>query len=433
MWPVDPGGRPGAGRQLPEQPRRHHLWWQQRDPARDRRAFGRGRLRARDAGTGRRTADDPRHRGAPGARRDGSPSPAPAATWPTRPGAWPSSRDWSRCRSPRPTAVSARGRRCCARSRKNSVAGCRWAASCSAACWPGSGSRPRRPGPARSARLGGIRRGQPRARRRRRGTGRSRRAGPRRTAGAADGARFVLDGAKCNVWLHADTEALLVTAVTDAAAHDLMLLEVPRNAPGLVLREFATVDDGRAARRGVQRRGRGAWRACWPAPAAVSRPRALRAWDLVLLAEAAECVGLMKALLQRTSEYLAARKQFGQPLSKLQVLRHRLADMALARFRAAALVAFAAREFEGLAAAERFAARRRHALQGAGGRTLRGRAGGAAARRHGRLGRPADRPPPASRTGAGGDPGHARLPPREIRGWRAGMMPGRDFAAIIPR
>jgi alkylation response protein AidB-like acyl-CoA dehydrogenase len=162
----------------------------------------------------------------------------------------------------------------------------------------------------------------------------------------------VLDGAKCNVWLHADTEALLVTAVTDEAAHDEVLLEVPRNAPGLALREFATVDDGRAvdaAFNGVR-----VETACALAGAgggfAASR---LRAWDLVLLAEAAECLGLMKALLQRTSEYLAARKQFGQPLSKLQVLRHRLADMALARFRAEALVAFAAREFEGLGPGDR--------------------------------------------------------------------------------
>jgi len=46
-----------------------------------------------------------------------------------------------------------------------------------------------------------------------------------------------------------------------------------------------------------------------------------------LLAGCAEAVGAMSALLEATMDYTRQRQQFGQPLSRFQVLRHRMADM----------------------------------------------------------------------------------------------------------
>ena len=43
----------------------------------------------------------------------------------------------------------------------------------------------------------------------------------------------------------------------------------------------------------------------------------------------AEAVGIMQTLLDTTLEYTKIRKQFGRPLSANQVIRHRLADMAM--------------------------------------------------------------------------------------------------------
>ena len=147
----------------------------------------------------------------------------------------------------------------------------------------------------------------------------------------ADG--WVLDGQKTNVWVGDATRTLLVSAVAAEPGDHEMLVALPVDAPGLELREFDTVDRGRAAYCLLVA-------APVPESAVLAPPspgvRDLRehAWDLAAVAAVAECVGIMKALLPRTAEYLSARKQFNQPLAKFQVLRHRMADMALACRRA---------------------------------------------------------------------------------------------------
>ena len=49
--------------------------------------------------------------------------------------------------------------------------------------------------------------------------------------------------------------------------------------------------------------------------------------DDAITALCAEAVGAMKVLLDTTVEYTKTREQFGQPIAKFQVLRHRMADM----------------------------------------------------------------------------------------------------------
>ncbi|QQO23969.1 acyl-CoA dehydrogenase family protein [Bradyrhizobium diazoefficiens] len=51
--------------------------------------------------------------------------------------------------------------------------------------------------------------------------------------------------------------------------------------------------------------------------------------DHAMAALGAEAVGIMQTLLETTLEYTKIRKQFGRPLSANQVIRHRLADMAM--------------------------------------------------------------------------------------------------------
>jgi alkylation response protein AidB-like acyl-CoA dehydrogenase len=51
--------------------------------------------------------------------------------------------------------------------------------------------------------------------------------------------------------------------------------------------------------------------------------------DRAMAALGAEAVGIMQTLLEKTLEYSKIRKQFGRPLSANQVIRHRLADMAM--------------------------------------------------------------------------------------------------------
>jgi alkylation response protein AidB-like acyl-CoA dehydrogenase len=152
----------------------------------------------------------------------------------------------------------------------------------------------------------------------------------------ADGDGWRLDGAKAGIWIDGHTRELLVSAASGPEGAAELLLVVPLEAPGLALRRFETIDGGQAAEAtlsGVK----------VPASAVLAPPgagvRSLReaAWDLACVASMGECVGIMKALLLRTAEYLQSRKQFGQPLAKFQVLRHRMADMALASRRAETL------------------------------------------------------------------------------------------------
>jgi alkylation response protein AidB-like acyl-CoA dehydrogenase len=51
--------------------------------------------------------------------------------------------------------------------------------------------------------------------------------------------------------------------------------------------------------------------------------------DRAMAALGAEAVGIMQTLLETTLDYTNIRKQFGRPLSANQVIRHRLADMAM--------------------------------------------------------------------------------------------------------
>jgi alkylation response protein AidB-like acyl-CoA dehydrogenase len=139
----------------------------------------------------------------------------------------------------------------------------------------------------------------------------------------ADGWR--LDGRKTAV-LDGNAANQIIVSARDGDGK-LCLLLVPQGSPGLALRDFPRLGGGRACNlelNGVQ----------LPADALLgdggdALPAIEATVDRAMAALGAEAVGIMQTLLDQTLEYTKIRKQFGRPLSANQVIKHRLADMAM--------------------------------------------------------------------------------------------------------
>jgi alkylation response protein AidB-like acyl-CoA dehydrogenase len=137
-----------------------------------------------------------------------------------------------------------------------------------------------------------------------------------------------LDGRKVAVVGAGWGSQLLVTARTDGAAreaHGISLFLVPRDAPGVTLHAFHTLDGRRAA--DVVLDG-----VTLPPQALLGAPGAALPWleqvaDEAVAAQCAEAVGLMERMLRDTVDYTRQRRQFGQPIASFQALQHRMADM----------------------------------------------------------------------------------------------------------
>ncbi|CAN7491865.1 acyl-CoA dehydrogenase family protein [Rhizobacter sp. LjRoot28] len=146
----------------------------------------------------------------------------------------------------------------------------------------------------------------------------------------AEGDGFVLNGAKAVVYHAAAADELIVSARASGASTDpagVSLFRVPKDAAGLELRSYATIDGQRAAEVTLNQ-------VKLPASARLGAEGAglaavERALDLGLAAVTAEAVGIMEATVNATGEYLKTRQQFGQPIGRFQALQHRMADMLL--------------------------------------------------------------------------------------------------------
>jgi alkylation response protein AidB-like acyl-CoA dehydrogenase len=144
------------------------------------------------------------------------------------------------------------------------------------------------------------------------------------------GEGYVLDGHKAVV-MHANAaDVLLVSARTAGEPQEaagISLFAVPRDAPGLVLDVYPTMDGQRAADvylKGVELPAASCLSAEGAAFAAIEA-----ALDIGLAALCAEAVGVMEALVDATVQYVQTRQQFGQPIGRFQVLQHRIADMVI--------------------------------------------------------------------------------------------------------
>jgi len=131
----------------------------------------------------------------------------------------------------------------------------------------------------------------------------------------------------------------IVTARTGGSGRDrdgISAFLVARDAAGVAMREYPTVDGSRAADVRFD--------------AAIAEPvgeigRAIgvleAAVDEGVAAVCAEGVGVMRRLLSDTVEYTKQRKQFGAPIATNQVLQHRMVDMYIALEQAVSMTCMA--------------------------------------------------------------------------------------------
>ncbi len=196
------------------------------------------------------------------------------------------------------------------------------------------------------------------------------------------GDAYLLNGRKSVVFHAATADKLIVSARTAGAARDaagIGLFLVDREAEGLALRAYPTVDGLRAAELRLEDVTVDGGAAVGEAGGAL--PIIEQVLDRATIAVCAEAVGTMGALLEATRAYLETRTQFGVPIGSFQVLQHRVVDMFMAYELSRALVYRAAAAAED--AADRAAAASAAKVQvGKAGRMI----GQAAIQLHGGMG-----------------------------------------------
>ena len=139
-----------------------------------------------------------------------------------------------------------------------------------------------------------------------------------------------LDGHKTAVLDGNAAKEIIVSARIagdNGAAGNLCLFVVPSGTAGITLKDFPRLGGGRACNLDLAN-------VRLPADALLGDgsdclPKIEGVVDRALAALGSEAVGIMQTLLDKTLEYTKVRQQFGRPLSANQVIRHRLADMAM--------------------------------------------------------------------------------------------------------
>jgi hypothetical protein len=139
-----------------------------------------------------------------------------------------------------------------------------------------------------------------------------------------------LDGSKTAVLDGNAAGQIIVSARVedgDGQPGKLSLFLMPQGTPGLTSHDFPRLGGGRACNldlRDVRLPTDGLL-----GDGSDALPAIEGVVDRAMAALGAEAVGIMQTLLDQTLEYTKIRKQFGRPLSANQVIRHRLADMAM--------------------------------------------------------------------------------------------------------
>ena len=149
-----------------------------------------------------------------------------------------------------------------------------------------------------------------------------------KTTAKKEGAGYVLNGHKAVVVGAPWATHLIVTARTGGSqseAKGVSVFLVEKNAPGIVTRDYPTVDGQRASEVYFEN-------VSIPAEALIGGegaglPLVEKVIDEATAAVCAEAVGCMRKLHEGTLDYARQRKQFGQPIANFQVLQHRMVDM----------------------------------------------------------------------------------------------------------
>jgi alkylation response protein AidB-like acyl-CoA dehydrogenase len=158
-----------------------------------------------------------------------------------------------------------------------------------------------------------------------------------KTVARKDGGGFVIDGEKGFALAAHAADKLIVSARIGSATGPVSLFVVPRAAAGVHLK-LAPAFDGR---RGAAVVLSGVKVGAGDKLGDGEKDQLGLISDVIdrgVAASCAEAVGAMAAVTQITVDYLKTRQQFGQPLSKFQVLQHRLVDMSVSTEEARSLV-----------------------------------------------------------------------------------------------
>ncbi|MFC4291129.1 acyl-CoA dehydrogenase family protein [Sphingorhabdus arenilitoris] len=148
------------------------------------------------------------------------------------------------------------------------------------------------------------------------------------TSAKKDGAGYVLNGHKSVVYAAPWATHLLVTARTGGGQSEregISLFLIEANTPGVVRRDYPTVDGFRASEIYFEN-------ASIPADALLGEeggalPVIEQIVDEATVAICSEAVGVTAKLHEGTLDYAKQRKQFGQEIARFQVLQHRMVDM----------------------------------------------------------------------------------------------------------
>ncbi|HEX5649629.1 MAG TPA: acyl-CoA dehydrogenase family protein [Steroidobacteraceae bacterium] len=141
-----------------------------------------------------------------------------------------------------------------------------------------------------------------------------------------------LTGRKLHVPLARVLAGFIVSAIADDGSTVLCL--APADARGIHVRSYRLVDAQLAGEVTFEDVPIRTEDVLW-----TDADRAVReALDLAAAVAAADSVGCMQQLIERTAQYLNDRKQFGQPIGRFQALKHRLVDAYAALEQASALL-----------------------------------------------------------------------------------------------
>ena len=149
-----------------------------------------------------------------------------------------------------------------------------------------------------------------------------------KTTAKKEGSGYVLNGHKAVVIGAPFASHLVVTARTGGAQRDtggVSVFLVDKSLPGIVTRDYPTVDGNRASEVYFEN-------VSIPAEALIGEegnglPLVDKVIDEATAAVGAEAVGVLRKLHEGTLDYAKQRKQFGTAISNFQVLQHRMVDM----------------------------------------------------------------------------------------------------------
>ena len=141
------------------------------------------------------------------------------------------------------------------------------------------------------------------------------------TRARRSGAGWVIDGTKMLVAGAPGATQFIVSA--NVEGEGIALFVVPRDAVKLDI--YPLIDGTRAA--DIELHGVELGGDCLLAAPGSAVAFLEEASDRAALAQVAEGLGCMEAVLALTSEYLKTRHQFGQAIGKFQALQHRMAEM----------------------------------------------------------------------------------------------------------